>query len=594
MARKLSTPTATKTTSKKRTKSAGIPRVRHVPRINLKQYDHEEILSESETVNGNVNNIPALIRLLESNKKIEVDMRPLCLIESGKGKNKKITMVRGRTLNRSFLLEAAKKDQLTKVEKLQETDAFAQDVQDGFGQANSGSLGNDFTPLLGGPFNKQLYQQDYMQMHSAAFYAVNHDPLARFIVDTYTEFALGRGWKMEIESKDPNEKIAADALWKAFEEVNDLTELTRQFSDEMSTYGEQMVWWLPGNEVAISFGDALSQLPKKGIIPRVRLIDPSCIWEIVTYPEDIRRVLFYQWIAPTQYQSFTGRDGGASVPTAKFIWEQIPGHEVDHYKIKCASNEKRGRSMLFPILGYLKRLRDAINFSLVADLKNSSWAIDTTVEGDQADINSYVAEQAALGTFPPAGSEFVHTDKIKREYRGAAQSGGTISNSFDWNLSMISVGSGIPVSYLGTHLSGGQTRASAIVSTEPFAKKVEGRQQLCARFLTNCFNRLMKQAKLKATCRVIMPEVAVQDRSAKLKDISLAQTSRWISRKTAAEMAAQELQINKFDFKQEQQEIEPPATPPEITNPLSTPPKLNRSTGIGQEEKRGLDLSRGQ
>jgi len=289
----------------------------------------------------------------------------------------------------------------------------------------------------------------------------------------------------------------------------------------------------------------------------VRLVDPSAIWEVVTYPEDITRVLYYQWVAPTQFQMYTGRDNGEAVPGSKFIMQQIPGEQMQHHKVNSVSNEKRGRSDLFPVLGYLKRLRDTVNYNLVSLQKQAAWSIDTTVTGGQADLEAYAQEQEALGTIAPAGSEFVHTDKVKREYLSnqGAKAGGA-SSAFEWCMSMVAAGTGYPISYFGTHLSGGQTRASAIVSTEPIAKRLEARQLVYERIVQGMWKRVMSHFGIKAECETTWPEIITADRTAKLKDLALAEELRWISPRRAATIASKELQVSKYEYDTEQKNIE--------------------------------------
>ena len=491
-----------------------------------------------------VHTTPELMALLESDSKIEVDARVLAYHpEEG-------TLGIRRFSTRAKFLEAAKKNQGRKLtSKFREAvDSFGDDS----GYASGASrVGDDYVPLLGGPFNKQLYYYDYLRMHALAFHAYHHDPMAKHVVQMTRDFTLGRGFRVDSEDKE------ALAVWRAFEEVNDLPLLMEQLAIELSIYGESMVWWLPDGATKIGFRLSPAQEPAKGIIPRIRLIDPSVIWEIVTYPEDISRVLYYQWVAPTQFQMYTGRDGGSTVPGSKFIMQQIPGADVQHHKVNSVSNEKRGRSDLFPILGYLKRLRDSVNYSLVSLQKQAAWSIDTTITGSQADINSYADEQEALGTVAPAGSEFVHTDKVKREYlsNAGAKAGGS-STTFEWCMSMIATGTGYPISYFGTHLSGGQTRASAVVGTEPVTKRLEARQIVYERVVQQMWKRLMQKfGKGSATCEVTWPEIITADRTAKLKDLALSEAQGWIASRRAATIAAKELQVSRYDYDAEQGSI---------------------------------------
>ncbi len=468
----------------------------------------------------------------------------------------------------------------------------------GIGGGYANTVGQDFTPLLGGPFYKQLYYyNDYLKMHQDCFFAMNHDPMGKATVDIMTDFTLGKGFSVEFENE------TMQAVWDAFEKVNGLQEMMTQLSREISGYGEHMIWKLPHRQTFIAFGLDKDNVPK-GMIPRVRLVDPSNIVEIVTYPEDITRVLFYVWLTPTQYQTYTGKDSktGQVVQGTKLIYQQIPAEQMLHYKVNSASNEKRGRSDLFAALPYFKRLRDSVNYELIKQQKKSAWSIDTTIDGDDADIQSYMDAQSSLGTIPNAGSEFVHTAAIKREYLGNAAGGSSGADStFEWCVSMICAGTRIPVSYYGTHLSGGQTRASAIVATEPVAKLFEGRQLKVKGILSDLAEYLMEFTGIRSAFEITMPEIITQDRSQKLKDIALGESADWWSPERCAEMASQEMGIRNYDYKKEQEKIreqkmdKPVEGIPSLMNPLTQPgtapgmPQEKPSAVTGAEKKQIKD-----
>ena len=531
---------------------------------------HEESYNVDDSYKpaSSVDEIHSTQELLEyaARGEIEVDARVLCV-----NKDKKLGHAK---LDTKQFIEASQGK--IKVDsgsvKLKEgaLDAFAYD-QD---MTGNNRVGEDYTPLLGGPFYKQLYIYDYLRMHSAAFFAYNHDPMARQIVAVIRDFTLGRGWRADC--KNP----VALALWKAFEETNDLYNMMDSLAIELSVYGENMIWWLPNHDTKIAYQLLPGQQVPKGLIPRVRLIDPSCIWEIVTYPEDITRVLYYQWVSPTQYQIYTGSDKGKPVPSSKFIYQQIPADEVMHFKINSVSNEKRGRSDLFPVLGYLKRLRDSVNYSIIGMQKNMAWSVDTTIDGSQTDIDAYLASQQALGTIPPAGSEFIHSKKIERKYlSNEGGRGATTSPSFEWCMSMIAAGTGIPISYFGTHLSGGQTRASALVSTEPAAKKFEKRRLVYEQILQSLAKRLFKDFGLgNVEIEFTFPELVSQDRSSKIKDVISAELQGYISKERAAAIVAKELDITEFDPKEEQKQISEQPQIPMQTNPLTGPGMIDTTT----------------
>lgn len=486
--------------------------------------------------------------------------------------------------------------------RFKEMDTFAADYSPNAGIGTGANIGQDFQPLLGGPFFKNLYYyQDYIRMHSEAFYAFNHDPIAKAIVQITRDFVMGTGFQIQCDDQTDRGRLAM-AAWKAFEDANDLQSQIDNACDELSIYGEVMFWKLPHNQDKIIYQLRPSDTIPYGIIPRVRLIDPSNIVEIVTYPEDITRPLMYVWLTPTQWQIFQsgigeGRptDLKSTQPSLKFIYRTIMADQMIHTKINCVSNEKRGRSDYFPVFSYMKRLRDVVDYQLLALQKASAWAIDTEIDGDQTDIDNYISDQAALGTVAPAGSEFVHSSHIKRNYIANQGSMNINSDAFAIALSMIGAGVTIPTSYFGTYLSGGETRASALVATEPVAKKMEKRREVIKRLLTKLWNYCMETAGLKGVeCQIIFPELITHDRSQKLKDIMLAQQNRWISPARAGSLAAQELQINDYKYENELKAMTQQL--PEVPMPLSAPAKLGPPTndpkenisGLSGEDKQGI------
>lgn len=505
-----------------------------------------------------IHTTPELLEGLRRNPSWEVEGNALAFNETNKGK-----LELGHVkVDRNLLLEKKKSRR-----QFKEFDAFGSDAE--LNNRSSRFVGDsDFVPLLGGPFYKQLYYYDYLRMHALSFHAYHHDPLARRIVSIMRDFTLGRGWRMDFDGPD---KKKAKALWEAFEKVNNLYDLMDSLAREMSIYGEVMIWKLPDNATKIGYDLPPEQAVERGIIPRIRLIDPSVIWEIVTFPEDISRVLYYQWVAPTQYQIYTGSSGGKPVPTTKFIFQQIPAAEVMHYKINSVSNEKRGRSDLFPVLGYLKYLRDSVSYSVIAMQKATAWSIDTTIDGSSGDVQRYVDEQMALGTIPNAGGEFVHTSKVERDYlSNEASAKGNQSTSFDWCMSMAAIGTGIPVSYFGSHLSAAGTRASALISSEPVAKVFEMRQLKYRQILKDLASWVICDVfGLDATPEPTFPENITQDRTAKMRDLGFAQAQGWISPKRAGIIAAQELEIDEYEWEAEQNDIEDQAD--EYPSPLTAP-----------------------
>lgn len=526
----------------------------HSSEFNSKDYEYSDRFQpwDGRDANG-IHTTSELIEAANSNPNIQIDARVLAV------QNKQLGM---RRMDRTEFLEACKSDRATSIFK--ESDNFG--YMDN--QGGSSLYGKESVPMLGGPFSKQLYYYDYIRMHNLAFYAYHHDPMARAIVQIIRDFTLGRGFRVDCDNP------TALAIWRAFEEVNDIQTMFGNIADELSIYGEEMIWWLPNRATAIAYQVRPGQEPTRGLIPRVRMIDPSSVWEVVTYPEDITRVLYYQVVAPTQWQMYTGTDKGQPVSGSKFIYQQIPADQVQHFKINSVSNEKRGRSDLFPVLGYLKRLRDSVNYQLIALQKQAAWSIDTSIEGSSEDIAQYITDLQGQGSIANAGSEFVHSSKVARTYLSNSAGKGGQQEIFEWCMSMIAAGTGIPVQYFGTHLSGAQTRASALVATEPVAKRFQMRQGVYERMVQGMAKKLFAQFGIhNVQVEVTFPELIVQDRTAKLKDLALGEMQGWWSKERAAHIAAKEMSISEYDYQKEQKDMA--LETPTAVNPLTTPGLLS-------------------
>jgi hypothetical protein len=547
-----------------------------------------------------VTNVADLVAMAENDPKVSIQGKIMGLTTREQTRRKKTThlpVIDFKEVNKKQFCSIFKNNRKATTGKYREGfDSFLTDGDGGSGGGfrGMGEIGDDFIPLLGGPFNKQLYYYDYLRMHSIAFHAFHHDPFGKRIVNIMNQFTLGKGFRVDVTAGKDKDK--AMALWDAFAKVNNLKRLASYANKELSIYGEIMPWKLPNNQTQIGYKVKPGQDVPIGILPRWRLIDPSVIWEIVTYPEDIERVLYYQWVAPTQWQMYTGTDGGEKVPSTKFIVQQIPGTEIQHRKVNCVSNEKRGRSDLFAVLGYMKRMRDSVNYEMVAAQKNAAWSMDTTVKGSQTDIDNYIAAQKRLGQYAPAGSEFVHSAGIERKYNANAGGKGNVSAAFEWNMSMIAIGTGFPVSYFGSHLSGGSTRASALVSTEPVAKVFEERQGELENMFLGIGEDLFNQFGLEAQLEVTFPEIISQDRASKIKDIVTAEQAGYISPERSAGMCAKELGITDYDYDNEQIEIrasekagEPAARP--LTDPALQPQTSQDGIGapFGDSDDEGTD-----
>ncbi len=205
-------------------------------------------------------------------------------------------------------------------------------------------------------------------MHTLAFFTWNHNPIAKRIIDLLAQYTFGRRFKVSI--KDARKK----KCWEDFDRKYAIRENVSKFwIREYCIYGEIMLntdTW--------------------------QLIDPSTVWDIITDPDDIKNVYYYYQSYPTAYQMFTGfkvkgAPGSEKVPGQEYIIRELPAYKVLHHRGNCVSNEKRGRSLLFPILGWLKRIRDLYNAIVIRQWLLSCFIWDDTVKGSAAEIATHAA-----------------------------------------------------------------------------------------------------------------------------------------------------------------------------------------------------------
>lgn len=406
---------------------------------------------------------------------------------------------------------------------------FADDTGSNFNQ-NAQPVRDQFTPLLGTPFFKQMYLYDYWEMHSKCFWYSNYSGVGKFVVDTTRNFVMGKGFNISFKNTKHYD------IWQAYEDRNNFQEQVRMWCDDLTKFGESMV---------------RKTYTKKGITHRN--FDPSTIWEIVTDPENINDVKYYHQQYNTQYQIYTTKN----IPSSKYVLNQLPPEIVMHNKVNVTAFEKRGRSDMLSILLYLKYYEDYMQCRLLRAKNESAFIWDVTVKGSGEDVSAYISNSENISDVPP-GSENVHNDAIERKPL-SPQFGQQSTDQMALDmLSYVAMGTTIPMSYFGTGLVTQGSRAGAIVSTEPVVKKMTERQNKIEDIIRAVVFDVMKDAGQKITAEdfeVNMPEIFEEDRSKKISDLIIAKDERVFTHKRMSEMMAKEFRVTKYDYEGEQKEI---------------------------------------
>jgi hypothetical protein len=425
-----------------------------------------------------------------------------------------------------------------KIAKRLSREGFGDDFISGFGPnlMMDPNQYTEFVPTMGGPFFKQLYLYDYLKQHAYAFEAWNHNPLAKRIIQLLGQYSLGRRFTVRVKDK------RKERAWDEAEHLHKITKKISEFwTNEANIYGEIFV-----------------------DTDTFQSVDPSTIWDVITDPDNIDDAYYAYQSYPTAYQQFTGytvpgEPGSAKVPAQKFILRQIPMSKLLHMKFNCVSNEKRGRSVLFPILGWMKRVKDLYNAQVIRQWLLASFIWDVTIKGNQADVDAYAAAYSGI---PMPGSLHVHNENVTRAPMAAVENSGgggnTSASVADNILSFIATAVGIPKEFFNIANRGGGSRAAALTSAEPFTKVIEDLQSKWEGFIKELFARVMEQAGLEyepGDVEILFPSVTKDTTTETIKNLQACETQGWIAKRTAAEMAAKELNITEYDFEEEQGKI---------------------------------------
>lgn len=417
----------------------------------------------------------------------------------------------------------------------------------------------DFIPIMSGPYNKQLYWTDYLDMHSKCFEAWNHNPIAKRICKVITQFVLGKGVRASVVSSEyfTDETVTqkdAKGQDEEFDRVIDYREETQEILDEHWAKNNMILRSKMILRDLIIFGE---QFPRYFRAPwglKVRQIDPSTVWEVVTDPDDAENEFYIHQQYPTRYQWYVQ----LPIPTIKYIIRQVPALNYYHMKINTVAGEVRGRSELFAILGWLKRLKEFATDRVIRNKMANLFVLDVAVEGGPAEV---AAIQVQFATPPTPGSFFIHNKAAVLSGIEAKIGAGDVVADWEMLTIVLAVGAGVSQEYLGLPRTG--TKAGALVGTEPDIKTFEDYQEIMEQFFLQDAERVIQRAielrrlpeGIKVRIEITYPAIAEENRSEKMKDIAFAESMSWITHRRSSEMAAKELRITAYDYDDEQESI---------------------------------------
>ncbi|HXI01810.1 MAG TPA: hypothetical protein VNI57_01410 [Candidatus Saccharimonadales bacterium] len=469
-----------------------------------------------------------------------------------------------------------------------------------------GTVSDDsFHPLMGGPFNRNLYLFDMLDMFSKCFEAKNHHPLARQIVRVIRNYTIGHGIKAVMKSDAVNE------AWMAFEKQVKWQKRLNALCDERTVLGDTMLFhdW-------------------RGATPYLRVWDASTVWEIVTDPQDIETVHYYHRQFPTQWQMFASK----GIPSSEYVIEQVPPELVFHLKGNEMTGEKRGRSDLLPSLGWLKRHTDIMDAMAVRSQIEASFVWRTQVQGSDADVARLSTDPVA--TQPPTpGARLFENDKVKTEPLAASIGTGNtgILEVLNAIVSLCATSVSMPPEWLG--VSQNSARNTGLIKQDPSTKFISARQEEFLTLTREVFEWWSIGAQLKGllpkhevratsekalirhlragrfaearaevesldsgkgtrsvdldlTAEFLPPDIVEEDRDSELLALGKAASTKVISHRRYAQLYVEVMKWRDYDYEQEQKDIqdEEASGVNPMTFPFGGPPGTDGQGGDPEKE----------
>ena len=381
-------------------------------------------------------------------------------------------------------------------------------------------------------YAKDVLPATYLELHNDCYEAYCANPLASTIVETITNFTLGRG--VVVSAANRRVQRVLDAFWR--DPDNHMDTRIYDLCTELSVYGEQFIRFFVN--------------PIDGSV-KVGQIDPSTIDEIESDPDNIEKPLrFHQRpVGPSSTIPGDPSPAERGVLETEGRWFEA-GKEVVQFAIHKVSNAKRGRSDLATLLPWLRRYKDWLTDRVRLNKYKTAFLWDVTLRG--ADAKTIDRKRMEYAYPPEPGSVIMHNESeiwsvIKPEISASdAEADGRAMKL------LVAAGAGLPEHYLAD--GGNANRATAAEMNLPTLLKFQRRQQIMEHLLRVLLDRVIVEAKRAGSLPVgvdeaytlVFPELKIADNlvlaqaaATLMGALSNAKAQGWVSDETAMRLLFQ-------------------------------------------------------
>jgi hypothetical protein len=237
---------------------------------------------------------------------------------------------------------------------------------------------------------------------------------------------------------------------------------------------------------------------------------------------------------------------------------QIPADQIIHIKGNVVSVEKRGRSILYSVFGWIKRITDTFNAQVLGEQLRASFVWDDTIDGGQGDVDAHAAKYNYI---PVAPSIFVHNNTVERKalapmaqrHRGPEQrraGAPRLRRHSDRPRERTSSTSSRPAA---------ATVRPPSSAASPSRRSSKTCRRTCQRPAPPDHRVLLRAGRASTTTptsgEVIFPSVQKDALNDRLKAIATCESMGWFNHERAATMAASEMEADSYDAETELSKI---------------------------------------
>jgi len=409
----------------------------------------------------------------------------------------------------------------------------------GDGQSPGFSYSNDLLPWGNrshdyGPMQYTVNLSDVWDEQAKSLAAFRRDPFCKQGIHIRNDFVFGRG----VDVIASNERV--QGIIDEFDARHKMRKTLKAWGISTGIKGEVFIRLLRNGT---------------GYLTALK-VPAQSIWEIWTQAENTNAPIAYIQRYTTRYQLY-------NPDTMHYISREIPATDMLHFKINAEDDEIRGRGDAYANLGWHARLLKFWNATIQKEAAAAAYQFDVTLKNaTQTQVDSYAKGSIPDGEPEPGGS-FVHNDDVTIQVlapkSGAPSANGSASDGI---TNVLAVGYGFTKEYFG--ISGNRTKGGVLVASEPSAKAFEERQDDWSQFLDDLYREVIAEAirfgllpaDVDQTFKVRFPSIIKSDAVARVELLQVGRENGYISAESAGPVWASEVEIEDYDFEDEQALIE--------------------------------------